>query len=80
MNHFESLDQWAKENPPDKNPMVHRFGRGPDKAQCLSCSHIRRKDAGSRKVYKCLERGVSNSAATDHRLRWNACAKYEVRS
>jgi len=33
----------------------------------------------TRTYYKCLLRGVSSGAATDHRKRWLACAAYVPR-
>ncbi len=48
---------------------------------CQACVHLRRMVEMSHPVYKCdLHPHLTHGAATDHRVRWPACARYEVRS
>ena len=58
------------------NPMVIHHGRGPEDARCKTCRHII-AEGYNRTYYKCARRGVTLSAATDHRLKWQACRLYE---
>lgn len=58
-----------------KNPML-AFGPGPDGMRCKDCRHL----YGVRYAntyWKCRKRGDSGGPATDHRVRWPACAKFE---
>lgn len=58
------------------NPMVKAYGHGPEGAICKTCSHLLIKHyAGTYR--KCEYRKNTNSSATDHRVRWPACSKYE---
>jgi hypothetical protein len=58
------------------NPMVRWFGRGPEGARCATCRHLVRHRY-SRTYWKCALRRNTGGAATDHRVRWSACEKYE---
>ena len=60
----------------DPNPCVWMFGKGPKGAKCKTCKHLICKHY-SKRYYKCDWRPKSNGPATDHRVRWNACGKYE---
>lgn len=55
------------------NPMVLIYGPGPEGKTCWECSNIRSM-VFNRRIYKCRLRGITASAATDHRPRWPACA------
>ena len=58
------------------NPLIPLYGPGPEGARCGSCSHLfARRYAGT--YYKCDLRRDGSSAATDHRVRWPACGRYE---
>lgn len=57
------------------NPML-AYGKGPEGRTCKTCAHIRVNRFG-KNYYKCAKRGMSASAATDHRLKWPACAYYQ---
>ena len=62
----------------EPNPCVHLFGRGPEGAVCKTCSHLTTSNVRSRRTfYKCDQRRMSHGAATDHRVRWRACGRYE---
>jgi len=53
--------------------MIRRNGFGPTGATCGICAHLRRK----LRWYKCALLGNSNCTATDVRLKWPACGKFE---
>ena len=52
---------------------MHRlYGDGPAESKCGECVHLV-KIKRDRTYYKCALYGVSNSVATDWRVRWDAC-------
>jgi hypothetical protein len=57
------------------NPMVRRFGPGPEGAVCRDCRWLHAFEY-SRVYYKCELRGISHGPATDHRVRWPACGQF----
>jgi hypothetical protein len=61
------------------NPMLAVVGPGPDGAICRDCIHLFRVGGVAGRYYKCDLRRVSSGPATDHRVRWPACAKFEAR-
>ena len=72
MSLFKDLDI----NKLDSNPCVYWYGNGPDGKKCKTCSKLTYKQR-TKRYYKCTERTITAGAATDHRVNWNACAKYE---
>jgi hypothetical protein len=58
----------------DPNPCVRFYGAGPIGKRCKSCGLLL-AFAASRRWYKCSLRKKAGPA-TDHRVGWNACAKY----
>jgi hypothetical protein len=82
----------TKNNPPDLfdnrmipdaprnnlNPMVQACGLGPPGQTCLNCRWLVKKSF-SKSYYKCGLRKDTNGTATDIRISWDACAKFEVR-
>jgi hypothetical protein len=40
---------------------------------CGDCALLKGVHHGDGRFFKCVVRGVSRSAATDHRLKWEAC-------
>ena len=62
------------------NPCVRVFGPGPEGAKCKTCVHLTYHWSAGTRYYKCRQRKMTMGAATDHRLRWDACGKYEVAS
>ena len=58
------------------NPLLKIFGAGPEGERCKNCKHIFDRSF-SKKYYKCNLRINTNSAKTDHRVNWQACAKFE---
>lgn len=73
-NDLSLICENCQQNEP--NPMRKTHGPGPDGAKCKTCKHLFAK-RWDRTYYKCALRGNTNGAGTDHRVRWNACAKYE---
>ena len=63
----------------EPNPMRIRLGAGPGGVTCATCRELKAVSGHTRTFYKCLLRGVSSGAATDHRKRWRACAAYVPR-
>lgn len=59
------------------NPMVRAYGPGPAGKQCGGCSHLFARGGTSGRYYKCALRNNSSSAATDHRVRWQACSRFD---
>jgi len=67
------------------NPMVRELGfyddhlTGAERGDttCESCRHCLRKEYRGYKGYRCRFRRDTNGPATDHRLWWPACTKYE---
>jgi hypothetical protein len=59
------------------NPMLAQAGPGPEGAKCGSCSHLFQQGGTSGTYYKCDLRRNTGGPATDHRVRWPACAHYQ---
>lgn len=59
------------------NPCVRAHGFGPQGATCKTCALLwcHETRAGKR-FYKCRLRKCTFGMATDHRVRWDACAQY----
>jgi hypothetical protein len=66
----------GKELHAEPNPCVYVFGPGPDGKTCKTCAHLVRREY-AKTYYKCDKRSMSRSEATDHRVGWRACGKYE---
>jgi len=80
---LERAPEKSRANNP--NPMVRVWGFHDDQlaggergdTTCESCRHCLRKELGGYKGYRCSFRRDTKSPATDHRLSWPACTKYE---
>lgn len=70
-------EQMAK-TPVCENPCVRIFGAGPADVTCKTCSHLYCNVKGHR-FYKCDLRKHTNGPASDHKVKWPACAKYSKR-
>lgn len=55
---------------------IGMFGLGPEGKVCGTCAHHVRYRR-SKVYHKCVKWYVSGSAATDIRLSWRACGRYE---
>lgn len=58
------------------NPMVMTYGKLPGNRKCKTCSHLFYKRFAN-KYYKCELRKNTGGPATDHRVNWDACNKYQ---
>lgn len=56
------------------------FGVGPKGKTCRTCAHLLSGKYHNRTYHKCLIWVVSHSAATDIRLKWPACGRWEGRT
>jgi hypothetical protein len=67
--------------PLNPNPCVNLYGPGPAGAVCGDCQHLIRYHQSAR-WNKCEfrrgARGGEGGPATDHRVRWQACARFVV--
>lgn len=61
------------------NPCVATFGKVPAGRTCETCRHLIVKTFDKR-YWKCELRGNTDGSATDHRVRWPACGRFEERS
>lgn len=59
-----------------KNPCVRLYGKGPDGMRCKSCLHLY-VHAHGRSYYKCEFRVFTHGPATDHRVNYPACRRWE---
>lgn len=77
------LLDWSGEEIPIKkpiesdNPMVRAFGRGPEGKKCKECEFLIRYHWRSTSYFKCEKRGITHGPGTDHRLKYEACSKFE---
>lgn len=62
------------------NPLVPLYGPGPEGATCGGCAHLYIKPGTSKRYYKCDLRRLTESESSDHRVRWQACGRYEKES
>lgn len=58
------------------NPCIDVYGPGPEGKTCGSCTLLYGKRF-AKTYYKCKLRKNTGGPATDHRVRWPACAKWE---
>lgn len=65
--------------PKSSNPCIALLGPGPAGQTCKGCIHLRYPLNVAGRFWKCDIRKVSHGRATDHRVTWHACAKYEKR-
>jgi hypothetical protein len=76
MSYGELLKSNARETAVEPNPLRRLLGPGPEKARCKTCSHLYGKSF-AKTYYKCDLRPNTGGPATDHRINWKACARYE---
>jgi len=66
------------------NPCVRLYGAGLVDTTCKDCVHLRYRvgpDVNpNARHWKCDLRKVTNGPATDHKVRWPSCARYEKRT
>lgn len=59
-----------------ENPCVSLHGLAEPAAKCKDCQMFIRKHGYSKMYFKCVLRGDTSGAATDHRANWPACGKF----
>lgn len=85
MNEQKTLIGWddqpitiPEKNAIDKksNPCIALYGPGPEGAKCKDCSLLGaiKHDAT---WYKCKLRNNTHGRASDHKVRWPACGKFQ---
>lgn len=60
------------------NPMLQVAGPGPEGTQCGDCANLVMQGGVAGRYYKCTERGITGGPATDHRVRWPTCGRFEA--
>ena len=79
-----TADLWPTYVPParyrDPNPMVRRYGFGPDGETCRGCALLVRVRPGAKMFRKCKLRGITRGPGTDHKVSFTACARFQGRS
>jgi len=77
------IDQaWLDAHPPEppakkRNPMLRLHGPALDGLTCRTCVHLVAHHY-QRTYYKCDLRKITGGPATDHRVGWPACGRYEA--
>lgn len=59
-----------------ENPCISLYGPGPVGAKCKTCSHLYWRRLANT-YFKCDLRANTNGPASDHRVNWPACEKYQ---
>lgn len=75
---FEQLELFSILETPifqEINEMVGVFGKGPIDKKCKDCVHL----TEFRGYKKCVHRGLTGGASTDHGSYWPACARFKER-
>ena len=68
--------------PKSTNPCVDLYGPGPEAQACKGCVHLRyaiERNPNARH-WKCDLRKLTHGPATDHKVNWPSCSKYERRT
>ena len=58
------------------NPLVGIYGPGPLGRHCYDCKRLFVHEC-SKRYYKCELRKFTNGPGSDHKMRWDACGKFE---
>lgn len=69
------IPEHVKAQQANPNPMV-RKGGALEGYKCAKCKALHKETYHVKVYYKCLERGVTRGAGTDHRKGWDACKLY----
>ncbi len=62
------------------NPCTSLYGYGPDGQTCKGCMHLRYSNASRNRYWKCDLRTLTHGSATDHKVSFPACGRYEKRT
>lgn len=85
MKNQESFFPGYEYEPPEpESPLklkkpIEMYGSGPSGKTCKSCNNLTNNGYRGRGYYKCKQWKDSHSPATDVRLKWPACGRYEER-
>lgn len=71
---WEELQARAQQYSP--NPLVLRYGAGPEGATCGACVHHWRASYHGKRYGKCNLRPFTHGAGSDHRAKWPACKRF----
>ena len=66
--------------PAPVNPCLSLYGTGQEGQTCKGCVHLRYSSYGRNRYWKCDLRTLTHGSATDHRVGWPACGRYEKRT
>jgi hypothetical protein len=69
----------VKPPPAYDNPCMATYGKGPVDKQCKDCAQLM-GICMAKTYYKCRLRENTHGKATDHKLHWPACARFEQRT
>lgn len=61
-----------------ENPMVVKYGKGPEGEKCKNCEHLYFRQY-NRRFYKCRLRGDTHGPGTDHQVGHHACSFFKER-
>lgn len=70
----------AKATPTEPNPCVRLYGKGPEGKTCKDCALLWCHGRATHRFYKCKLRTFTHGPGSDHKVRWNACAKFEPKT
>lgn len=67
---------------PTVNPCLALYGAGPENQPCVDCVHLRYRPQRNPKAryWKCDLRKLTDGPASDHRVNWPSCGRYEART
>lgn len=63
----------------NSNPCVRAFGLKGSGIKCKDCIFLYSHKPSMKKYYKCEKRDFTLGPGSDHRLKWDACSKYQPR-
>ena len=64
----------------DVNPCLAVYGTGVEGQPCKGCVHLRYHPDYRARHWKCDMRRLTHGKATDHKVNWQSCGKYERRT
>jgi len=62
------------------NPMVIKYGPGPEDKRCKHCEYSEWHQHGAKVYVKCKLRGITRGAGTDHLANWETCSRFREES
>jgi len=77
---YDWNDQPIRVPSPGENPCITKYGIGPIGWHCKECAHLIRVGGHARDYRKCDLRKITNGKASDHKVSWPACARFEKKN